>query len=119
MITVFERIELLKKAFIREYGERKFEKIDEKIHTSNKIKKILNLSQVKQVAPSKSDFIYATNEIPYFMFTGKDNLVLGAVLFFELWHNMYNKDYQLLGESDLNVLFTGITSQSHNPKLNV
>jgi len=108
MYSFTDNINDFKAAFIKEYGERKYRIIHSKISQSKKIHKLIRLSQSKQMAPNKNDFMYRLNEIPYFLFTRPDNLALGSVLALELWHNTLNTNYYFLSEYNLNNVFNGI-----------
>lgn len=117
MNSVIEKIEIFKENYIREYGERKYRKVLSKIHSSKKIGNLIHLSQIKQISPNKSDFLYSVKEIPFFMFSKADTLAIGAVLALELWHNTLNQEYYYLDEYNLNRVFEGIIIFCNKRKL--
>jgi len=102
------KTETYKKWFLREYGERKYRTINSKINSSNKVRKLILLSQEKQVPLLELDYIHCLKETPYFLFSKADTLAMGAVLFLELWHNQLNQDYSYLDQSSLINVFYGI-----------
>jgi hypothetical protein len=108
MYLAIEKINLFRIGFIKEYGERKYRKIFLKVHTSNKIRNLINQSLYKRMAPNKNDFLYSLNEIPFFIFSRADTLAMGALLSLELWHTTLNQNYSFLNEFELNNLFEAI-----------
>ena len=92
-----------------EFGKRKFEKIYQKIQTSNKISKLIFEAKQKRVVPNKNDYLYSLNEVPYFIFSKADTLALGALLAQERWNNECNKvivfaDQELLKKTACQIL---------------
>jgi len=117
MYPAIDKIELFKESYIREYGERKYRKILDKVQSSKKIKRLIDKSIEMRFSPNKNDYLYCLNEIPFFLFSKPDTLAIGAVLSLELWHNTVNQDFYFLDEYDLEHVFEGIINDCENIKL--
>ena len=102
-----------------EFGKRKFEKIYQKIQTSNKVSKLLFNARQKRAIPNKNDYLYSLNEIPYFIFSKADTLALGALLALERWNKECNKDIVFANESVLKDIACKILEDCSKIKINL
>lgn len=96
------------KEYLTDFGRLKFDKIQNKILTSKKVSNLIQLSFQKRIAPSKNDYLYCLNEIPYFMFSKAETLALGALLFLERWNKECNSELHLLNDDTLKNIVTNI-----------
>lgn len=103
-----ERIDHFKWAYEKAYGNRKYLKIESKINSSEKIQKLLNISRDKKLAPAAADFVYAINEIPFFIFSSSDTLALGVLLFIERWIKEVNDQLYLLNNFEIDRIITAV-----------
>jgi hypothetical protein len=88
-------------SYIREFGERKFNTVLEKIMTSNKISGLISTAKFKGLPPGSKDFLYSLNEIPYFIFATGQTQAVAALLALQRWHEEVNVIQFLLSEDDL------------------
>lgn len=102
-----------------EFGKRKFEKIYQKIQTSNNISKLLFEAKQKRVVPNKNNFIYSINAIPYFIFSKADTIALGALLALERWNNECNKVIVFADKELLKKIASQILEDCSKLKLNL
>jgi hypothetical protein len=100
-----KELEEIKEWYIREFGQRKYLKIESKVKGSKKIQKLLYLCQ--SVAPNKNDFYQCVMEMPYFMIAKADTILIGEIIAFEIWHNTVNKDFNYLDKYEFIKAFTG------------
>ena len=117
METAYNRIERFKSNYKTAFGVRRFENVYQKINNSKKITKLLSLAADKHIALHSLDYIYALNEIVYFMFSMGDTQALGAILAFERWMKSENKE--ILTENQLNQIFDGILNECSKAKLTI
>ena len=119
METAINRIERFKELYKTAFGIRKYEKVYQKIYNSNKIAKLFSLASEKHLAPHSLDYIYALNEIPYFMFSKGDTQALGAIIAFERWMKSGNMEVQFITGIELNQILDGIINESSKSILTI
>lgn len=78
--------------FKKEFGERKYRKIESKIFNSNKVSNLIKISKERFVVPNQNDYIPMLHEIPYFIFANRDVIAAGAILALERWNLECNCD---------------------------
>lgn len=118
METFFDRIERFKSLYITSFGVRKFEKISSIISNSNNVNKLIALSDEKKQAPLSLDYIYSISSIPYFIFSRGDTKALGAILAFEKWMKLSNKDFYYTNR-DLNITLDAILFECSKLRLTI
>ena len=101
-------IQQRKQSYSINWGPEKLEKIEYKIYNSQKIRKLIQQSQQKMISPNKNDFIYAVNEIPFFIFSKKETIFMGVICALDLWHKTVNISYQYMDEFTLDKTFAEI-----------
>ena len=65
-MNYYELLDYCFNDYIREFGERKFEKIKHKIKTSNRVGRLIKKLDEIQAAPASDNLIWTVNEILYF-----------------------------------------------------
>jgi hypothetical protein len=99
-------------SYIKEFGERKFNSILDKIKNSNKIQRLINLSIEKQSPPGSMDFLYLMNEIPFFIFSRGQTQAVGALVALMRWNQDVNSTHLLLTEEGLKIRAIKILEES-------
>ena len=88
-------------SYAREFGERKLKKIIYKVGTSKKVEGFISESKFNRVPPHFDYIIQMLNEIPYFIFSRGQTLVVGAMLALQKWDEEVNMDNSILSEEEL------------------
>ncbi len=107
-----EILEYVTLAYIREFGERKFKTVLEKVMTSNKISGLISTAKYKGVSPGSKDFLYCLNEIPYFIFSRGQTQALAALIALQRWNEEVNSQQFLLSEESLRLRAVNILEES-------
>lgn len=90
-MNYYELLDYCFNDYIREFGERKFEKIKYKIKTSNKVGRLIKKLDEIQAAPASDNLIWTVNEILYFTFAKGQTQVIACLFALERWNNEINK----------------------------
>jgi hypothetical protein len=98
--------------YIREFGERKFKTVLDKVMTSNKISGLIKISKEQGVAPGSKDFLHCLNEIPYFIFSRGQTQALGALISLQKWNDEVNSQKLILTEEGLKLRAINILKES-------
>ncbi len=98
--------------YIREFGERKFDAVFEKIMTSNKISGLISTAKYKGLPPGSMDFLHCLNEIPYFIFSRGQTQAVAALVALQRWNNEVNSRQYLLAEEGLRLRAINILEES-------
>lgn len=88
-------------SFIREFGQRKFDKIYDKIHSSNKVREFIIKSKRLGLAPYLTHNIELLNEIPYFIFSRGQTMAIGALILLEKWDQEVNQQSLISNSEEL------------------
>jgi len=107
-----EIIEYVLSAYIREFGERKFKTVLDKIMTSNKISGLISKARYSRVAPGSKDFLYCLNEIPYFIFSRGQTQAIAALIALQRWNEEVNSQQYLLLDDGLRLRAVNILEES-------
>jgi len=107
-----EILEYVISAYIREFGERKFKTVLDKIMTSNKISGLISTAKYKRVPPGSKDFLYYLNEIPYFIFSRGQTQAVAALIALQRWNEEVNSQQYLLSEDSLRLRAVNILEES-------
>ena len=107
-----EILEYFVTAYIREFGERKFKTVLDKIMTSNKISGLISTAKYKGVAPGSKDFLYCLNEIPFFIFSRGQTQAVGALIALQRWNEEVNSQQFLLTDEGLKLRAVNILEES-------
>ena len=75
--------------FRNEWGERKLRQITQKIHSSKKIKNLMN--DLAYRVPFTEDIVYPVMSIPYFVVARRPFVILGCLIVIEIWNSIYNE----------------------------
>lgn len=105
-------LEYVVTAYTKEFGERKFKTVLNKIITSNKISGLISTARYKGVVPGSMDFLYCLNEIPYFIFSRGQTQALAALIALERWNEEVNSEQFLLSEEELKLRAVNILEES-------
>jgi len=105
-------VEYVITSYIREFGERKFATILEKIMTSNKISGLISTAKFKGVPPGSKDILYCLNEIPYFIFSRGQTQAAAALIALQRWNEEVNSYQFLLDEDGLRLRAINILEES-------
>ena len=107
-----EILEYFTDSYIKEFGERKFRTILEKIMTSDKISGLISTVKYKGIPPGSKDFLYCLNEIPYFIFSRGQTQAIAALLALERWNEEVNSQQYLLTDEGLKLRAINILKDS-------
>src|SRR5690554_5331249 len=88
-------------SYVREFGERKYYAIVNKIMNSNKISKLITVSKQKGLPPTSNDYLYCLNEIPYFIFSRGQTQAVGALIALQRWNDEVNSQANMLNVEEL------------------
>jgi hypothetical protein len=97
--------------FKKEFGERKYRKVENKIFNSNKVSNLIKISKERFVVPNQNDYIPMLHEIPFFIFANRDVIAAGAILALERWNLECNSDLQLASDFELKIILQGIFNE--------
>lgn len=111
MSDYYERLNDYLNYFKKEFGERKYSKIENKIFNSNKVSKLIKISKERFVVPNQNDYLPMLHEIPYFIFANRDVIAAGAILALERWNLECNQELQLASNFELNIILQGIFNE--------
>lgn len=112
LMSYDEILEYVISAYIREFGERKFKTVLDKIMTSNKISGLISTAKYKGVPPGSKDILYSLNEIPYFIFSRGQTQALAALIALQRWNDEVNSQQYLLSEEGLRLRAVNILEES-------
>jgi len=112
LMSYDEILEYVISAYIREFGERKFKTVLDKIMTSNKISGLISTAKYKRVPPGSKDFLYYLNEIPYFIFSRGQTQAVAALIALQRWNEEVNSQQYLLSEDSLRLRAVNILEES-------
>jgi hypothetical protein len=73
-------------AYIREFGERKFKTVLDKVMTSDKISGLISTSRYRMATPGAKTFLACINEINYFIFSRNETQALAGLLAVSRWN---------------------------------
>ena len=107
-----EILEYVISYYIREFGERKFKTILDKVMTSNKISGLISTAKYKAVPPGSKDFLYCLNEIPYFIFSSGQTQAVAALIALQRWNEEVNSQQFLLNLEGLQLRAINIIEES-------
>jgi len=88
-------------SFKREFGERKFNTVHNKITTSKKVTALIEATKIRGVPPGAYDFLHCVNEMPYFIFSRGQTQAVGALLALQKWNLEVNILNHMLNEEEL------------------
>ncbi len=103
----------------REFGERKFNKVHNKIYSSSKIERLIQKSKDLKHPPNSAVYLALLHEIPFFIFSNADTIALGAILATERWNEECNKSYNLSNDDELYFLLLDIFQATNKFRLNL
>jgi hypothetical protein len=92
----------------KEFGLRKYEKIEEKIFESSKISKLFRVAKEKNLVPNYMDYLANLHEIPYFLFAKANTVACAAFIAVERWNIEENTNNRLASDSELTSVLRGI-----------
>ena len=98
--------------YVKEFGERKFNTIYQKVMTSDKISGLISTSRFKSMPPGSNNFLYCLNEIPYFIFSRGQTQAVAGLIALERWNIEVNSDLFLVSDEGLRVRALGILEES-------
>ncbi|PRY53376.1 hypothetical protein B0I27_104387 [Arcticibacter pallidicorallinus] len=87
--------------FVKKNGITKFQKIEEKIHSSQSLAKLHDASIKNNEAPTQADFGAVINQIGYFIFAGGETIAMAQLIAIKDWDEKINSVYGLCSESGL------------------
>lgn len=112
LMSYDEIIEHVVSMYIREFGDRKFRRILDKIMTSNKISGLIRTVKNKGVPPGSKDFLYCLNEIPFFIFSSGQTQATASLIALQRWNQEVNANQCLLSEEGLKLRAVNILEES-------
>ena len=112
LMSYDEILEYVISAYIREFGERKFKTVLDKIMTSNKISGLISTAKYKGVPPGSKDYLYCLNEIPYFIFSRGQTQAIAALIALQRWNEEVNSQQYLLSDDGLRLRAVNILEES-------
>ena len=118
-LTYEELLEDFLQEYFTEYGRQKFEKVHRKIKTSKKISSLIYLSEQKMGVPTKEDYLYSLNEVPFFLVSKAETMALGGLLALERWNQECNQRLYLANDDDLKDIAIRILNHCKKLKVNL
>jgi len=97
--------------YLVNYGKIKYEKVYNKIYTSEKISKLILYSSASKLVPNAKDYLYTINSIPFFMISKADTIALGCLMSLERWNIECNNKYKLANEFILKDIISRILKE--------
>lgn len=88
-------------SYSREFGERKFKNVVDKVTTSNKIKKLNTYLKFHNLVPSSTEIIACLNEIPYFIFSRGQTQALAGLIVLQMWNDEVNRHTNQFSNGEL------------------
>lgn len=105
--------------YVREFGQRKFKKICDKITQSSKLSGFNNVTIQKGHAPNHMDIYYVVNGVPYFMICKAETLCIGCLLALDRWNLEANENYIYMDEFQLSVVAQKVIKQALKTKVRI
>lgn len=104
-LNLMDNYTLLYKSYLeefkKEFGEREFNSILNKIAKSEKVAKLINQSIDKNVALTHNEIVPCIMSMISFMFANKNKVALASVLVLQRWNYECNTYYQLKDDHEL------------------
>jgi len=98
--------------YMREFGERKYLSVVEKLKKSNKIAALLEEANQKQAVPNAMDILNRINTIGFFIFSSGQTQVLASLMTLDVWNRQTNEEFEIAGECELKSIAIEIIKQS-------
>ncbi len=102
--TYDELVALYFELYIKDYGELKFNRVAEKILTSNKVKELIDLSEFHAAPVTAKQILYTINSVGFFVFRSNRTQALGALLILHKWNEEVNTELHLLNQPSLKLI---------------
>ena len=97
----------------KEFGDRRFRKLNSEINEAKRFKKFIEISLDQILLPNPADFYNCIlNNIKY-SFAGKTKLIVLALLLLKKWNEEVNNKYDLLNENDLDMFAYKLIEKGH------
>ena len=93
--------EYFAKRYMKEFGERKFSKILNKVNDSGKVKKLIDISSSKGIKPNYIDFMQTILSIPYFMVSNSKTKSIAGIIAIQRWNLEVNSVRNLATRDEL------------------
>lgn len=90
-----------KAKYIHNHGQAKFDIVEQKVYTSDKMRELNRASERQRVAPSSKDFGSTLQSIGYFMFANSDTSAMAQMIAIRIWNDAVNSEYELCTEHEL------------------
>lgn len=97
-------------SYSREFGRRKLDKILGKLESSKKVKRFLETSRREGDVPL-IHILPMLHEIPTFIFSRPETLVVGVTGVVALWNQTCNRDEERVSDEDLGFLVQDVYQQ--------
>lgn len=94
--------------FSKEFGERSFNNINEKIANSTRISNLIKAAKDKRLPPLSGDIVPNIMSIPSFIFSNKLKVALASYLVFERWNQECNQNEEYLSDFEMCSVLRGI-----------
>ncbi len=88
--------------YAREFGERKLNRIIDRIDRSKKIHRFIERSKKDRDVPTHN-VLPMVMEIPWFSFARGETLLLATSIVMRLWNNKCNQNYELIDDYSLGI----------------
>lgn len=96
-----ELLEHIYSSYAREFGERKLSEVMNKVITSKKVEGFIKESKLRKIPPHNNYIIQMLNEIPFFIFSRGQTIVVGAMLVLQMWNEEVNSKTNMLTDDEL------------------
>jgi len=101
-------IEAYHEWYCKKYGTVKHKKVASKFANSSTIGNLVKNAQVNEKAIDWKVIISQLHIIPFFIFSRKETVALGAIFTLEAWDKFVNIDRKLMSEGELKIAFVSI-----------
>jgi len=101
-------IESFTNDFIREFGERKYFKILDKVNNSRSVRNTIEQFNELQIIPGNTDIVATIMNIPFFMLANKMTIAMGGVILIDLWNKKINNNGEIADDFEVVTLYYNV-----------
>jgi hypothetical protein len=105
--------------YIQSFGQIEFEKITEKIQSSEKINNFLKETNRLKIKPTSSDFLAVIHSVFYFTFAKPEKISIAGIILLSRWNKFIAIPNNLSDNYNLNKTFFNIINKSDSFKFHL
>ena len=101
-MNTFEHLYIrFKTKYIYNYGQAKFNTVEEKIYSSSKLTELNKISVNRSIAPNAADFNATIQSIGYFIISNSDTSAMAQMIAIKRWDEQVNSKFGFCTEHQL------------------